>query len=233
MLRTRDSPIAATGTTSRRDVSPDINLSPTYGTPVAHFYSRSLGAFIGATAAEAPAPSEARLRGLWLDLYFRPIPPGLSAPITLLSVYLAIITSSLALGHDRIFDGHNTTSVLAIVLGLPAIMSAWVASRFDSKGMRQATPTVILELLSLLTVSLLTVGVAAFKAAPDKDPASKFPLFSGLYGHPWWATVWVLSLAQAILTTITLITRVARYGNAMRRAERLRARIGKRAWRDD
>jgi hypothetical protein len=220
----------------------DQLIGPTFGTAFVHYYSRYLGlAFRGSEAEvdveRTPESRTYRLRGLHLDMQFKPVPPGLSAPITVLSIYLSIIVSVLAIYQQKIFytvtidavtgaphvGSQSTNAVLSIVLALPAIMSAWVASRFDQKGLRLATPILVFELLSLLTISLLAVGVAAFKVTGggpgDEAPTSHLTF---LAEHPTWAVLWVLSIAHTLLVTATLASRLARYGRALKRAEKLR-----------
>jgi hypothetical protein len=197
-----------------------IHVSPTYGMPIAHFYGHRVADFWG-------TEPDYRLIDLSLDMEFRPVPPGLSAPIALLSAYLSIIVSALAVWHDHIFpqtqssDGPSGNAVLSLVLALPALMSGWVASRFDREGLRQATPNVIFELLSLLTISILAVGVAAFKVVGPLDQGKGGVWFLTLT-HPTWAVVWILALTHTATCFLSLTVRIARYETSTARGRKLR-----------
>lgn len=220
--------VARTQESTAAQFSPNGWFSPTYGTPTVHFYGRALSSRLEMRSGENAESRSQRLSGFYLDLYFRPVPPGISGPVVVLSIYLAVITTAIAYGNHHVFEKTGgTSSILGVVLGLPALMSAWVASRFDQKGLRQATPLMLLELFSLLTISLLAVGVAAFKASSTTpESVARFHHFFILTGHEWWALVWVLSLGQAIISVVAVIIRLARYGRALRRSAELRERYG-------
>lgn len=142
----------------------DLRPAATHGTPAVHLYARGLHDL----ERDARENAGAKQIDVTVDMDFRIIPPGLSTAIVGLSLFLTSVVTSVALWHGSVFPDHVPVlleelvpfgkdpdegstiqgSVLAVVLALPAIFSAWVASRFDSPGMRKVTPVLLLELIT-------------------------------------------------------------------------------------
>ncbi len=195
-------------------------VSPTYGSGVVHAYCRDLGRTL-APYTRAPEDLRRLISKLWIDVEFRPTPPGLSGPVTILALYLTLITSAVAIHHDKYFGGVDFHWV-TILLVLPSAMCGWLATRFDAQAIRVATPSLVLEFLSLIVVSLGAVGIAVAKLSEGKHQRLALAPFPGrlgrhFEGHANWWTISVLSLSLSIVCVVSFMSRYARYRRALNR----------------
>ncbi|MBB2890956.1 hypothetical protein [Flexivirga oryzae] len=187
-----------------------------------HFHARQLRSEISPHSVDERGDERKRAKGLYLDLAFVPIPPSAESAILGLSVYLALICSAIAFYQDRLFKHGEPGTAGTVVLGIPVLLSAWVASRFDYTGLRRATPVLISEMVSLTFVAVLAEGIMLFKESKKSYETDRFPsvLYDWLHlvGHPWWMLVWVLSMAQVGYVIVTFGSRQRRFRRAMRTA---------------
>lgn len=188
-----------------------VRMSATFGHDLVHLYASNLHTSLAWAAAH---------RQVRLLMDFRALPPGLLGPVALLSAYLSTVTVVAAVFHDQVFgDEPQGRVAIALVLGVPAIMSGWVAGRFHAKALEVSSPTLVLELGTLLMISGAAVSAAALKSGVDVRASQELAL-AGVtltLEHPTWFVVTAAAVAHTIVCVGDLALRHQRYLSALRR----------------
>lgn len=198
-------------------------FSPTYGTDAVHFYSRGLrypARFESQRSGVGPS------HGLVLEIDFQPLPPGLSLPIVAVLAYLTVLVSTVAVLQNHVFGPGSDTlshSTLGLVLASPALITAWIASKVDGQGIKNASPIALIEVASIIAISVLAVCVALVEGSGSLTGLKDHDFWVFRFRSPSrevsWALVWILAVGQFILSSIIARARVVRYGDALRRSE--------------
>lgn len=208
----------------------EVRFAASYGTDTVHLYCRGLERIgLDDSALDRHVVAD----GLYADIEFQVTPPGLSLPIVALSVYLFAIITTVAFTESSLFIAGESAagrSALTVILALPALLTAWIASRVDRNGLRLASPIALLELGILVTVSVLAVGTAVFaanssasKLGSHRSQGATTTWSSGIHligpaGHLAWGVIWLLSATQLVASCGIALARISRYGQALRRS---------------
>lgn len=157
------------------------SLSSPLGRAYWHGYLRDIDGYTHDLEPQDPHKPRTQL-AVCLMLELRERPPGLLGVVTLLSFYLFTLTWWVGLYLDDVFPTEanagsgvwsmvfripqtQSSSVPTVLFGIPAIFSAWLASRYTAKTLsRVSLSTLVLTFWVLLNAGA-AVGIAALKSS--------------------------------------------------------------------
>jgi hypothetical protein len=176
---------------------------------------------------------------LFLEMELRERPPGLVAVVTILAAYLCALTWSVGHYYTKVFPpapgllelllnkvtslGTPTesepvsgapTSAPTVLFGIPAILSAWIVTRFTPRTLSRVSLTTIALTGWVLLNAAIAVAITAFKTSgvtvtTDATVAGINPTFIA------WATLQFSTALALVFCIVFLVMRFGRYRKAL------------------
>lgn len=107
----------------------------------------------------------------------------------------------------------------AVLLALPGLMAAWLATRFTGEGLRRTSLATITGVFVAGSIAVASVALALAKIA-HADVTGTWQLVWIEWSHPMWSILMVVSAAAAIDLTARTAARVMGFAFRSRATER-------------
>lgn len=197
--------------TLRTDISPSYRTNER-GLSSAHVYTRAIGNLLVSNSGNMEGvPVVPHIR--W---ELRERPPGILLPAVFLGIYVTSLVWAVgALRH--VFDPPSE-SASAILFGIPAVMSAWVLSKFTGERVERASVfSLIAVVWTVLNTLATTLGALALMS--QKEPwAFTFPagwpldvLHGFVIGDIIWPLLMLSTGTNLACLSVMLVARMGRY----------------------
>ncbi|APZ35226.1 hypothetical protein BOH66_13950 [Microbacterium aurum] len=190
-----------------------VHVAPLRGDAHAHVHIRSFGDWVrrhdgGASVAETPK----------LNIRMRERPPGLIGATFALSLWIFLLTWTIAYFHPVLFPAVSgaQSAWTALVLAAPALLTGWLLSRLNAEAMRFMSASAFalivwlsIDVAAVVTISALTLSGAAL--AP-------WTLIDGIVvlQHPEWAILLFLTLTHLCASALLFAGRGLRYARTIK-----------------
>lgn len=188
-----------------------LHVSPLRGDPHVHLYWREFGGWAAATQ-NSPAPGTPRLH-----LRLRERPPGLTGPTFALSLWICLITWTVAYFYPVLFRSSATPNQSAwttLILAAPALLTGWLLSRLNADTVRVMSLSTFVLILWLSINVASTVTVAALTMSSVQFGAL-VPFLGITIYHLDWVLLLLSTLAHLVASGILFAGRGLRYARTI------------------
>lgn len=188
-----------------------LHVSPLRGDPHVHLYWREFGAWAAPTQ-ENPVPGTPRLH-----LRLRERPPGLTGPTFALSLWICLITWTVAYFYPVLFGSPATSSQSAwttLILAAPALLTGWLLSRLTADTVRVMSLSTFVLILWLSVNVASTVTIAALTMSEVQFGAI-VPFLGITIYHLDWVLLLLSTLAHFVASGILFAGRGLRYARTI------------------
>jgi len=228
----RNNPQIVTGRASR-PMDPDLRMSVTKGLSHVHAYARDLD-----VVASHRDHGHEQIKIPLVSIQLRERPPGLLFTVFLISLYLAALAIGVGAFHNLIF-GLDVSSVdekcftferteylsqsrqtcdmvptpgsswPAILFGIPAIVSAWLVSRFTQEAVAKLSISTIAVTSWCVLNAVFAVVLSALKL--NLSAVWVVDIFNNTNTQPLWSLLTISAVGNFIMVTLLMFFRVRRY----------------------
>ncbi len=147
-----------------------IARSRLVGDQHAHVYMRDLdgGPAINLESKDSSVEA-ASIPRVYLE--YREHPPGLLGPISIVALWLVVLTWTVGYFHNEVFRVQSPGLVQGyqgwapVIFGVPAIVTGWILSRADAKTLRSISISTYFALCLLAVNSAMLISIAALKVS--------------------------------------------------------------------